>query len=38
MVTVVIAGVLDLTDSMTVMYSLLAGIVYARIVVLVSKK
>ena len=38
MVTAVIAGVLDLTDSMIVMYSLLSGVVYARIVVLVSKK
>ena len=37
MVTAVIAGVLDLTDSMIVMYSLLSGVVYARIVVLVSK-
>ena len=37
MVTAVIAGVLDLTDSMIAMYSLLSGVVYARIVVLVSK-
>ena len=37
MVTAVIAGMLDLTDSMTVIYSLLASVVYARIVVLVSK-
>ena len=38
MVMAVIAGVLDLTDSMIVMYSLLSGVVYVRIVVLVSKK
>ena len=37
MVTAVIAGVLDLTDSVIVMYSLLSGVVYASIVVLVSK-